>query len=400
MKNAKILIVDDRPENLYALEKILGETGAEIIKAGSGNEALIASLRHEFALAVVDVQMPDMDGYELAELLRSQNKTRRLPLIFLSAVYSDEYHIFRGYEAGAVDFITKPYHPVLLLSKVHMFLELEMRVAERTEELARANEALRMENIERRQAEEQLKIYMKKLEQSNQCLQEFAFIASHDMQEPLRKVRTFGNLLKDKYGSGLGEGGRDYVERMLSATHRMQSILEGLLHYSRVDTKAEPLVEIKLNDLVREVLSNLEVRIAQTGGRVEVGDLPDVRADPRQMYQLFQNLIGNALKFHKEDEKPFVRVSGVAAGNGRRCHEIVVEDNGIGFEVKYLDRIFVPFQRLHGRTSRFEGTGMGLAICKKIVERHGGSITARSEPGKGATFIIGLPGGPGGRNGW
>ncbi len=175
---------------------------------------------------------------------------------------------------------------------------------------------------------------------------------------------------------------------MLHATERMQSLLAGLLDYSRVATASEPFEEVDLSDLIGEVISDLEVRIVKTGGEVHFGDLPVISADPTQMRQLFQNLIGNALKFHKPGEKPMVQVRSVSHTDSG-C-QIIVEDNGIGFEEQYLEKIFAPFQRLHGR-SEYEGTGMGLAICRKIVERHGGSIRAQSEPGKGSTFMIRLP---------
>jgi signal transduction histidine kinase len=196
-------------------------------------------------------------------------------------------------------------------------------------------------------------------------------------------------MLRQKSGDSLGQTGKDYLDRMLNATERMQSLLWGLLDYSRVATAVEPFKEVDLSDLIGEVISDLEVRIVRTGGEVHVGDLPVVSADPTQMRQLFQNLIGNALKFHKEGEKPIVRVHSIS--NTDSACQIIVEDNGIGFDEQYLERIFVPFQRLHGRSSQYEGTGMGLAICKKIVERHGGSITARSARGQGAAFTVTLP---------
>jgi light-regulated signal transduction histidine kinase (bacteriophytochrome) len=231
---------------------------------------------------------------------------------------------------------------------------------------------------------------MAKLQESNQALQEFASIASHDMQEPLRKVTSFGMRLKERYKDSMGEEGRDYLDRMLSATGRMQALLTSLLEYARVTAKAEPFRDVDLNQVVQEVLYDLEVRIYNTGGVVNVGELPTISADSIQMHQLFQNLIANALKFHREGVKPVVRITSRPTDDVDCC-EILVEDNGIGFDEQHIDRIFAPFHRLHGRSSGFEGTGMGLAICKKIVERHGGSITARSVPGEGSLFIIDLP---------
>lgn len=226
------------------------------------------------------------------------------------------------------------------------------------------------------------------LQRSNRELQDFAYVASHDLQEPLRKIQAFGDRLKAKCAAALTKDGADYLERMQNAASRMQTLINDLLAFSRITTKAQPFVAVDLAQIAREVLSDLEVRIEQTGGRIEVGELPTLEADPLQMRQLLQNLIGNALKFRREYAKPIVAIN--AHTNGDDCCRLTVEDNGIGFDMKYLDRVFGMFQRLHGR-DEYEGTGVGLAICRKIAERHGGSITAESSPGKGATFIVTLP---------
>ncbi len=726
---AKILIVDDKESNLFALENVLRRLDVQVVKASSGDDALRATLYHDFALAILDVQMPGMDGYELANLLRSDNRTTGIPIIFLSAVYSEDPYVFRGYESGGVDFITKPFNADVLLSKVRIFLELneqkerlvqkkaaletlvsrleeevearkrmeeelrsaraelELRVRRRTEELARANEALskseekyreliesassviiRMDaqghitfinefgrrllgcderglpgcdpvgaivagtkdseqqlsafieeitrhpgacvehesrivrkdgeavwvswtskaivdeygvatgilgigteitsrkraeellrradrafrtlsecnqalvrereeqgllhricrtivevggyrmawvgfaefddgrsvrpvahagydegylslagitwadsergkgptgsavrtgsihiardlsthpdftpwragalergfassialplaaegrpfgalsiyapesdafdekevqfldslaenlsygiasirtGIERRRAEEELRGHTAKVELINQELQEFAFIASHDLQEPLRKIQVFADRLKTAYTDVLGEAGNDYLTRMENAANRMQHLIRDLLKYSRVATKPDTLSDVDLNDIAEEVVQIFDASLSQSGGRVEIARLPVVRADEAQMKQLFQNLIGNALKFQRENVTPFVRIYTSVNGYGRR---IIFEDNGIGFEEKYLDRIFAPFQRLHSQ-KEYQGTGMGLALCRKIVERHGGAIAAQSIPGVGSTFIVTLPAG-------
>jgi PAS domain S-box-containing protein len=227
------------------------------------------------------------------------------------------------------------------------------------------------------------------LELKNKELQDFAFVASHDLAEPLRKVETFGKMLADRcVGGTFDEVCKDYLRRMQSAAGRMKRLLDSLLMYSRVTTKAEPLKKSDLNKSIEEALSNLEILIKEKNVRMEVEDLPTVWADRAQMIQLFQNLIGNALKFSRKEKPSHIKIYAQEVGD---AYEIHVKDNGIGFEEKYLDRIFLPFQRLHGRSSEYEGEGMGLAICKKIVERHAGGITARSSPGNGSTFIIRLP---------
>ena len=228
----------------------------------------------------------------------------------------------------------------------------------------------------------------RELARSNRELESFASVASHDLQEPLRKITAFGDRLKSQESEGLSEKGRDYLERMQNAATRMQSLIEDLLAYSRVTTRGQPFVPVSLAAVTREVLSDLELRIERTGAKIEVGELPTIEADPTQMRQLLQNLLSNALKFQRTGETPRIRVEGQPL-NGAGTIQLRVEDNGIGFDEKYLDRLFKPFQRLHGQ-SAYEGTGIGLAICKKIAERHGGGITARSAPGQGTCFLVEL----------
>jgi len=239
---------------------------------------------------------------------------------------------------------------------------------------------------DRKKTEEKLKALAGRLDLSNRELDQFAFIAAHDLQEPLRKILAFGDRLGTKYREKLDEEGKEYLIRILNASKRMQQFISDLLKYARVATHPEPSDTVDLREAVMEVISDLEIKIERFGANVEVFELPAVKGAESQMRQLFQNLIANALKFHGEAQP---RIKIYSRPTGHDCR-IFVEDNGIGFDEKYLDRIFEPFQRLHGK-SAYEGTGMGLAICRKIVERHGGSITAKSKPGEGSTFIITLP---------
>ncbi len=250
-----------------------------------------------------------------------------------------------------------------------------------------------------RASEGKLRLFTTQLERSNRELQDFAYVASHDLQEPLRKIVVFGERLKEQGDEKLDEQSRDYLERMQKAASRMQTLINDLLTFSRVTTKARPFIQVDLAQVAREVINDLEGRIELVKGRVEVGTLPLIDAEALQMRQLFQNLIGNALKFRRPDVPPVVKVAaeiitGPAPEEGmtvaKKLCRLTVSDNGIGFDEKYLDRIFNVFQRLHSR-NEYEGTGMGLAIARKIVLFHHGEITAKSKPGEGTTFIVKLP---------
>jgi light-regulated signal transduction histidine kinase (bacteriophytochrome) len=248
---------------------------------------------------------------------------------------------------------------------------------------------------ERRKSEQILKVTMIKMERSNSDLQHFASIASHDLQEPLRAIQAFGDRLQTKHGAALNEEAHEYLTRMQNAAGRMRSLIQDLLAYSRVMTKAHPFTPVDLKATIGAILSDLVIRLEETGGRVEVSELLTIEADAMQMRQLFQNLIANALKFHRVDVPPVVQIyteprPQEAFGEEKRLLHVVVEDNGIGFDQKYADRIFAPFERLHAQ-SKYPGTGIGLAICRKIAERHGGNISVKSVPGQGSRFVITLP---------
>ena len=255
---------------------------------------------------------------------------------------------------------------------------LERMVEARTEALGQANAALQ--------------VTAKELERSNKELEQFAYVASHDLQEPLRKIQAFGDRLRDRCRDQVGDQGREYIDRMMASAGRMRRLIDDLLSFSRVTTQARPFTRVELNGVLADVVDDLAARIEQTGAEVDVGDLPAVDADPSQVRQLFQNLVGNALKFHRPGVPPVVTVRAEPLPDDAG-YRFTVADNGIGFEPKYTARIFQVFQRLHGR-EEYEGTGVGLAICKKIVERHGGTVTATSEPGRGSTFVVTLPADP------
>ena len=248
-------------------------------------------------------------------------------------------------------------------------------------------EALHLEALVEQRTRE-IQVYSDELKRSNRELQDFAFVASHDLQEPLRKIRTFGDRLSSRYADKLGEGGIDYIARMQNAAQRMSTLIENLLAFSRVTTRAKEFESVDLNLLLADIMDDLQIAIEEKSAQIHHPDqLPTIQADASQIKQLLQNLISNALKFVAEGTSPVIQLS---CNETESQIEIRIQDNGIGFEEQYTDRIFTPFQRLHGK-DEYAGTGIGLAICRRIVERHGGTLTAISQPNEGATFIIELP---------
>lgn len=246
---------------------------------------------------------------------------------------------------------------------------------------------LAVDCTEHKQLQHRLEDSVKELARSNAELEQFAYLASHDLQEPLRKIQAFGDRLATHLGDDLDERSRDHLSRMLDSARRMQQLINDLLAYSRVGMQAQMFTEVDPAAIAQQVVSDLEVRIEQSGGRVEIGPLPPLQADPTQLRLLLQNLIGNGLKFHRPGVPPVVTVTGAARG---RQVLLTVADNGIGFDEKHKERIFRIFQRLHTR-QEYEGTGLGLAVCEKIAQRHGGQITATGRPGEGAVFTVSLP---------
>ena len=366
----KILIVDDQPNNLFAMKKVLDSLNAELFTAQSGNEGLSLTLRHDFALVLLDVQMPEMDGFEVAALMKDNDNTKNVPIIFVTAISKEDAHIFAGYESGAVDYLFKPVNPDILRSKVTVFLELH-----------RQRRALADENARRRRAEKELSRYTEELERSNRDLEQFAYIASHDLKEPLRMVSSYTQLLAEEYEGKLDEEADKWMKYATDGAKRMQQLIDALLQYSQVGRADAPMEPVDLQETVELVLANLEVTRREANAQIEVDSLPTVRGSRTELMRLFQNLIGNALKFHGEDN-PVIAVSCEAQGEN---WEITVEDNGIGIEPEYRERIFQIFQRLHTR-DEYPGTGIGLSMCKKIVEHHGGHIWIESVPGEVTTF--------------
>jgi signal transduction histidine kinase len=399
-----ILIVDDQRENILPLKKILELHGLQSDSAESGEEALLKILKKNYSLIILDVQMPGMDGFEVAEALAGSNRTKDIPVLFLSAINKEKKYIFKGYEAGAVDYVTKPVDPDLLILKVKTFLKLY----EQKNELRNIRDLLSKEVEIRKEAQENLELKVaertseltqknEELEMRNHELQQFSWVVSHDLKEPLRKIEMFTKILQERYLVE-DEKATDYSNRTVRAAGRMSRLITDLLDYSRLSSNVVP-EDVDLNKVIHEVITDFDFRVEQKKAVINVAELPTVPGVPSQLRQVFQNLVGNSLKFSKPNVPPQIDITwdrtseksltAPASPDGVYCR-ITVKDNGIGFDEVYLDKIFVIFQSLNDR-NQYEGTGIGLAIAKKITDKHNGLITARSTKGEGACFMVLLP---------
>ncbi|HEY3404672.1 MAG TPA: response regulator [Ohtaekwangia sp.] len=402
---AKILVVDDRADNLLSMESLLDKGGYRIVKANSGKEALKILLHElDFALILMDVKMPVLNGFETAAMIYEREKLKNIPIIFVTAFSEDEETIFRGYQAGAIDYIYKPVNPDILRAKVAVLVELYMKTQKLQAQelkLTAINKSLELEVIERKASEEKIKQLNYKLlenianlEAANKDLDRFAFMASHDMQEPLRKIRVFCDRLWSKGKDVLDQDCKHDLNRIVNAAERMQNLISDILAFSQLSAEKVSFLQYDLNDLVAEVLNEMDEDVKRKEALIKVDRLPSLPVNPGLIRPLFHNLISNSLKYCKKGIPPeiTIRIKKDASqknGDSQYCH-ILIEDNGIGFDQKYADEIFGMFRRLH-RTSEFEGTGIGLALCKKIVEQHKGYLSAQSKVNEGATFIISLP---------
>lgn len=410
VSNAKVLVVDDRADNLISIEAILEQDNYTIVKANSGRAALKILLNdHDFSLILMDVQMPELSGYETATIIYERDKLRHIPIIFITAHSYDEDFIFKGYRMGGVDYIYKPIKPELLRAKVAVFVELyskNQQLMQQEITLRAANEYLQKQIEERKKSEDRIKLLNEQLienneslKQMNEELDQFAYMASHDLQEPLRKIQVFSD--KILRNNSFDADSEKYFGKIINSSKRMQHLINNLLEFSRHTVSANDFRRTPLNELVRNALTELEVEIEKSNAKINYDELPVVSAVPGLMQQLFYNLFSNAIKFRKPSGDLIINVRASKMdtadlskfnrhSNNKNFYKITVEDNGIGFDDKYAEDIFRVFKRLHSY-HEFEGTGVGLSICKKIVEKHNGFIRAESEINKGSTFIIGLP---------
>ena len=379
-----VLMVDDRPENLLALEAVLEPVDADLVRANSGTEALRWLLTNECAVILLDVQMPDIDGYETARAIKGRARTRNLPIIFLTAINRELTHQLEGYGAGAVDYLAKPFEPAVLRSKVAVLVEL-FRQSKLIEE---QNEQLRDQLERLARAEATLKRQAAELERSNAELERFAFVASHDLREPLQVVAGFLELLSTDKGLARDDAAL-LVERAAAGVTELQALIDELLAYARASTAEQVLEPVPLDEVVAEAVDGLGAELREAGMAPSCDPLPTVLADRWQLGRVFHHLLANAVKFRRDGDgaRPKVHVGLTRRGDD---WVISVRDNGIGISEDTLPRLFTIFGRLNPRDD-YDGSGVGLAICRRIIERHGGTMWAESVPGRGTTVSFSLP---------
>lgn len=426
----KLLLVDDEESNLIALKAMLADLGYPIVTARSAQETFRHLLQDEFALLLLDVAMPGLNGLELAALLHEREETNLTPTIFITAHYQDTESMARSYQAGGVDYLIKPVNPEILRAKVQVFAQLaqarqqlkaevaerrrtehelqqlnqllEQRVAQRTSHLAQANEALIREITERKRAEEALRHAQEKLAQANTNLEHlvnertaklqeaiselehFSYTITHDMRAPLRAMQAFGEMLLTDAIEALDSTRREYLRRIVSAASRMDNLITDALSYSKIVRDELELGPVDASALLRSIVESYPQFQPPQAKIFLENQIPLVRANAAGLTQCFSNLLGNAIKFVHPNRTPKVHVHAEERGQYVR---LWVEDNGIGIPKQYHEQIFVMFQRL---SKQYEGTGIGLALVRKTVERMKGRIGVESEPGKGSRFWMEL----------
>ncbi|MCL1465214.1 ATP-binding protein [Argonema galeatum] len=364
-----ILVVDDQPNNLRVLSSMLTKHGYHVRKALNGQIAVSACQTVLPDLILLDIMMPNMDGYEVCQVLKADEKTREVPVIFISAL-DDVLDKVKAFRVGGIDYITKPFQIEEVLVRVTNQLTIQQQHRQLTEQnakLQKLNEELACSNAE---------------------LEQFAYIASHDLQSPLQAIVGYARILSWKYEKNLDDDAKRYIERIVNAGWRMTQLIEDLLAYSRVGTRTEEFNPTDCKTVLEEALGNLREEISSSGASITHSDLPTIRADRTQLMRLFQNLISNSIKFRRPEVPPSIEITAQPKNNDEWL--IAVRDNGIGIETENFERIFEIFQRLHSYND-YPGTGIGMSICKKIVERHGGRIWVESQIEVGTTFYFTIP---------
>jgi signal transduction histidine kinase len=384
MMDAKltILIVDDRSSNIYALQTLLEKADREFRTAMNGPDALKIALNENIDLIILDVQMPEMDGFEVAQILQSHKRTKEIPIIFASAEKKERQSIIRGFEEGAVDYLSKPLDPELTRAKVSVLLKIQQQ----RRELHEKNLSLEKADNQIKDLNANLQKNLTQLESVNKELESFSYSVSHDLRAPLRSLIGYSKMLEEDYGESLGENGKKILAIINQNANRMNMLIDDLLEFARLGRAELKKSEVNTQQLVNNLIGEMKETL---GSKVlfKMDSLLPVHADYPMFNQVWVNLISNAVKYSSKKQNPVIEI-----GSDKKDNEVIyhVADNGAGFSMEYAHKLFNVFQRLHTSTE-FEGTGVGLALVHRIILKHGGKIWADAKVNEGATFYFALP---------
>jgi two-component system, sensor histidine kinase and response regulator len=377
-----ILTIDDKPANIFALEKLLERSDRVFLNATTGKEGLRLALDYEIDLIILDVQMPEMDGFEVAQILKSHKRTKDIPLLFASAEKKEREFMMKGFEEGAVDYLSKPLDPEVTKAKVSVLLQLQLQ----KKELIEKNLSLERADAQIKELNTELQKNVYQLEAVNKELESFSYSVSHDLRAPLRIVSGQTGILLEDYEDQLDEAAKRLLHGIRNNVTRMNTLIDDLLKFSKLGRKELQKAVIQTDKLVHEILEELS-KSSPHHAQINIGPLPPAHADYTLLTQVWVNLLSNAIKYSSKKETPRVDISCERQGN---TLVYAVKDNGAGFSMDYADKLFGVFQRLHAPTE-FEGTGVGLAIVQRIVTKHGGKVWAEGRENEGATFYFSLP---------
>jgi len=376
-----VLIVDDTPANLLVLKELLTRPDRKLLTADNGKDALKIALEQEIDLIMLDVQMPGMDGFEVAQILQSNKKTKDIPVIFVSATQKEHGSILKGFEEGAVDYLFKPLDSQLTKAKVSVLLKIQLQ----KKELLEKNRSLELADIRIKKLNADLEEHIGQLNSLNQELESFSYSVSHDLRAPLRAITGYSKIFEEEYDQTMDDEARLLIAKILYNAGKMGTLIDDLLQFSKLGRKEVQKKEIDVEQLVKKIAEEHNHGLKKA--EVAIGKIHPSKADPALITQVWINLISNAIKYSAKSAHPKIEI-----GSEKSDKEILyhIKDNGAGFDMNYADKLFGVFQRLHDE-KEFEGTGIGLAIVQRIVSRHGGTIRAEGKVNEGATFYFSLP---------
>jgi two-component system sensor histidine kinase/response regulator len=383
MMEAVILIIDDKQANVYTLEKLLEQKGRTFLSAANGKEGLKLALDNDIDLIILDVQMPEMDGFEVAQILKSHRKTKEIPIIFASAEKKEKNSVMKGFEEGAIDYLTKPLDPEITKAKVAVLLKLQQQ----KKELVEKNLSLEKAELQIKQLNTHLQTSLHQMETLNKELESFAFSVSHDLRAPLRSVIGYTKILEEDYSTHLDDHAKRVLNTLIQNANKMNNLIDDLLEFSRLGRKEIRKTEIDSESLVKQLMNEMSVSEPHRAD-IKIETLAPAFGDYSLLNQVWTNLLSNAIKYSAKKEHPVIVI-----GSQRKSDETTyyVKDNGAGFDMAYVEKLFGVFQRLHHQRD-FEGTGVGLALVQRIINKHGGKVWAEGKVNEGAAFYFSLPG--------